>query len=556
MKELGQIYISSDTPEKLDYEYLSGGINTLSNKVGELSTNVKTISSDVEDIEDEVDGLIDDVEEISGDVDDLKDSVEELITKTDTISSDVDCIKEDYLSLSAGGTVESDVTIKGKAIINGNFVHSNEESNVVVIEGTENVFVNSDSISGVTYVGTKGWCILDIDLSDSTVKLSGDASELADYGGQKVSLRVGSFSYNGQMTVNPDEISFDDENTIVKLDVLSAILHGRNKYFKNTDENAEKFEEMNSDENYISLFGLNSNLFYLPEHPSLGNQNSQYRGQFTNGVGTKAIESFTHTEGRGTLADGSFSHAEGDGTRAFGLASHAEGISCTVLGNAAHAEGYYCSASGNHSFAKGLSSHANGHCSFAFGQSIIADGEDSAALGVLSKTVDDCSFVWNPGEFENGVRKDYFSKGWGSFAINPVGRENGFWIGDTTLGNLIRGEVDSVKDVISARVGFSAGGGRVTGQSSMSLGSQSFAKGAGSIAVGKATTSDSYTAAIGQDVSAAAWATFAHGNNTIAKGAGAFASGNNVKVLGTYSFGQGQSVFVDSKLENGTINLT
>jgi hypothetical protein len=85
--------------------------------------------------------------------------------------------------------------------------------------------------------------------------------------------------------------------------------------------------------------------------------------------------------------------------------------------------------------------------------------------------------------------------------VNPANGTNGFYIGDKTLGSYLN-ELRPT-NVISAAKGFSAGGGKVIGQSAMSLGGNSSASGSGSIAVGKATASNSFAAAFGTDVSAA-----------------------------------------------------
>lgn len=121
-------------------------------------------------------------------------------------------------------------------------------------------------------------------------------------------------------------------------------------------------------------------------------------------------DAFAH--GWGCIAQGSQSHAEGIGSVAYGRYSHAEG-QYTFAGYDAHAEGNYTWA-GSHW------SHSNG-------------------VNAIAK--DSRSYVWNgatnanPSEFPN--EETYYSNGAGTFNINPVGGAKGFFIGLSSLEELL-----------------------------------------------------------------------------------------------------------------------
>lgn len=130
----------------------------------------------------------------------------------------------------ANGTEISDAVNLGQLLnkvetrnlhVSGNLIQS-EDDCLVVSEKNENAFIHVDGDSGTSYIGTRGWCILSIALSDSFVKLSGDATELTSYEGQKTTIRVGQFSYNGIFTVSSSIELDGGGNTIVPLIGLSS----------------------------------------------------------------------------------------------------------------------------------------------------------------------------------------------------------------------------------------------------------------------------------------------------------------------------------------------
>ena len=121
-------------------------------------------------------------------------------------------------------------------------------------------------------------------------------------------------------------------------------------------------------------------------------------------------DAFAH--GSGCVAQGSQSHAEGRGSVAYGRYSHAEG-SYTMASYSSHAEGQYTWAGRNWTHSDGINAVA----------------KDSRA------------YVWN-GESDSTVNafpdeNTYYSNGVGTFNINPKGGIRGFFIGLSSLEDLM-----------------------------------------------------------------------------------------------------------------------
>lgn len=95
--------------------------------------------------------------------------------------------------------------------------------------------------------------------------------------------------------------------------------------------------------------------------------------------------------------------------------------------------GQQCIADGIDAFASGFSALAYGNYSFARGNYVRAYGYGGISLGCKAwlNTPDYWAFTWN-GDI-NIPEGYYYSKGVGSFAVNPVDGVSGFWIGETNL---------------------------------------------------------------------------------------------------------------------------
>lgn len=155
----------------------------------------------------------------------------------------------------------------------------------------------------------------------------------------------------------------------------------------------------------------------------------------------------SHAEGMSTVASGYNAHSEGDITQAIGDYAHAEGNSTRAVGEAAHAEGTGALASGKFSHAEGVNTCAIGNNSHAEGGRTAALGMASHADGVLAATAEwyaenthsysnahMYAYAWS-GIATNGF---YYSHGQGTFNVNPEGGASGFYIGETSLVDLIQ----------------------------------------------------------------------------------------------------------------------
>lgn len=432
--------------------------------------------------------------------------------------------------------------------------------------------------------------------------------------GEKASIYIGPFSYNGYFT--PGEI-YESEGR------FSFSLNGwdESRFFTPF---IETWRGISSEESLVGLFERGENLFYFPNRPDVGNQDSMYMGQSARGTAVKVVESYSLAEGRRTVASGRYSHSEGSDSKAYGLASHVEGYGSESYGNYAHAEGYFTSAEhdsthaegqqtraigqwshagglfsesrGGKSFAHGMNAVASGTAAAAIGQDVSALGDRSVALGLGSSasgydnfavghsaaasgnysmaegayisakhgysrvegisaaTTASRQFVWNPG----GNAGFYSPKNLtGTFNVNPSGGISGFYVGNKSLSEHIKSESQAetsgkmnVQDPGCTKEGNSTA---ALGLTAYSSGNQSFANGSRVSAIGGKTL------AFGEDI-------FVNQPRSVAIGyhLSSIGNGESTMVLGRYAIsdkprqlvwnGMVSTKFVPSG-GNGTINV-
>jgi uncharacterized protein YjbJ (UPF0337 family) len=138
-------------------------------------------------------------------------------------------------------------------------------------------------------------------------------------------------------------------------------------------------------------------------------------------VGTEKIGENSHVEGWGNTTYADESHAEGASNKAIGRYAHVEGY-LTEAGYAAHAQNYRALAWGNNS-------HAEGNVT-------LAKGEASHVAGWCAEATHDRSWVWS-GQYKNPPIYNYYSKGNGTFCINPETGISGFYIGPSSLNSYL-----------------------------------------------------------------------------------------------------------------------
>lgn len=149
--------------------------------------------------------------------------------------------------------------------------------------------------------------------------------------------------------------------------------------------------------------GFDANTMWILGHPELGNLSAYATGAHAEGYNTIAGRQYSHAEGRETITQGKYAHSEGWDT---------------IAAWCAHSEGAHTSAFGLYSHAQGTRTQARGVGSFA--------------AGVSALTYGDNSFIWNGNPSEYYVRDMK-----GSFNVNPRFGQYGFYIGDTSIGDMI-----------------------------------------------------------------------------------------------------------------------
>jgi len=213
------------------------------------------------------------------------------------------------------------------------------------------------------------------------------------------------------------------------------------------------------------------------------------------GIGTVASGTYSHAEGEKTVASGKRAHSEGASSVARGNYSHVEGLTTAAMpmymlypdwkagttyavssrvarsevayicktahtagsswnasyweqiagqfnASHAHAEGERTIAAGDKSHAEGYFSAAIGQYSYAGGyRAVTAESGNmsySTSGGFTSSVVNPhrAAFAWQ-GQSGSSTRDWYHSHGDGTFNINPIGGLAGFYIGDTSLNDIL-----------------------------------------------------------------------------------------------------------------------
>ena len=169
------------------------------------------------------------------------------------------------------------------------------------------------------------------------------------------------------------------------------------------------------------------------------------------GAYTKASGNSSHAEGYGAITQNRASHAEGYQTSAIAQAAHAEGVQSEANGSGAHAEGGAVlngiaykggTAKGAGSHAEGYKTWAEGNWSYAGGEQTSAVGRCTFAIGDHAQALSDDMFVWN------GVQNSTYiptnnNASKGNFCINPKNGIAGFYIGLSSLGQILRNSCNS-----------------------------------------------------------------------------------------------------------------
>lgn len=226
-----------------------------------------------------------------------------------------------------------------------------------------------------TFAGIYGWYYKYVDLTTGTFYLTTeqpDVRKISDMGPEpevdpdfESGFEVG------------DVISYVNKN---KRDLYAAVVsvEGNKVVVGQLDDAEYELEEEHPNHDDWGIF--------VPEKPTIGDI---WFGEasFAEGLDTKAINAYTHTEGRGTLAYGQYGHAEGKKTRA-AYASHAEGADTKADGQYSHAEGgvFKDTTTGisTATTASGSKSHAEGEGSLASGQAAHSEGRLTKATADIS----------------------------------------------------------------------------------------------------------------------------------------------------------------------------
>lgn len=186
-------------------------------------------------------------------------------------------------------------------------------------------------------------------------------------------------------------------------------------------------------------FAANSGTAYAKRSTAFGNGTAYSSYALAEGGGTSAFGYASHAEGCQTQTGspaiieiasnlnkidggGGHSHAEGWRTKTFGRYSHAEGCATVTDSRYSHAEGLATSA-------LGLASHVGG-------------------FKAASRPEDKCAYVWSGVSADSerlsieintdgfsypNETQPYYSKGPGTFNVNPVGGLSGFYVGGQNL---------------------------------------------------------------------------------------------------------------------------
>lgn len=161
------------------------------------------------------------------------------------------------------------------------------------------------------------------------------------------------------------------------------------------------------------------------------------KGSHAEGYMTQAIDQYSHAEGVRSIASCDSSHAEGYFCIASGVHSHAEGNN-TIAGSVqSHAEGKSTRANGACSHAEGELTQANGTNSHSEGKSTIVNGHVSHAGGYQTQVDSNFTYAWSCGG-------EYVVNRANTFNINPEKKSSGFYIGETSLKQMLDNMIDKI----------------------------------------------------------------------------------------------------------------
>ena len=375
-----------------------------------------------------------------------------------------------------------------------------------------------------TFSGIYGWYYKYVDLTTGTFYLTTEQPDV-----RKIS----------DMGPEP-EVDTSFESGFAVGDVISYVnKNKRDLYATITEVNGNKIVvgQLNDAEYVLVEEHPNHDdwSIFVPEKPTIGDI---WFGEasFAEGLETKAINAYTHTEGKGTLAYGQYGHAEGKKTRA-AYASHAEGAETKADGQYSHAEGYLSKTEGSFSHAEGQETQALGKYAHAEGINTTASGEGSHSEGKDTVSSGNRSHAEGSSCLANAVNAH--AEGYGSKA----NYESSHAEGHETIANSKFSHSEGYKTI--AGDGTESGGwcshaeGNTTtssGQNSHSEGTYTIAKGIASHAEGAGTRNVQL---------------IAEGNYSHAEGSFAYAKGNS-----SHSEGKGTKALNEAEHAEGTYNVS
>lgn len=276
-------------------------------------------------------------------------------------------------------------------------------SSTLVVGQRNNVIGDHSAIFGADCkTGCYAIDIISANLSDCTITLSGDISNLQHGSIDDILDQYVSYSFAACYTQQSKVVSIDAQNNALSVDALAS--------FAAHERFTLRDGELQQDPNGNIISGTTM-IIWCPARPETGEYiHGPY--QIAEGYGCVAATTGSHAEGRDTIAASFYSHAEGRATMA-GYAAHAEGWQTSALGDESHASGF-----------KAVAKH-------------------------------NCSYVWNTSTTNN-----YYSHGNGTFNIFPAQNdirnmndaklhpEKYVWLAEQSLENVIARVSNGSADVI------------------------------------------------------------------------------------------------------------
>jgi hypothetical protein len=419
---------------------------------------------------------------------------------------------------------------------------------------TEAIADDSFTHGAFTKAGSKGFTIVNVDISDKAFDIYTDDQEWNDDSQYWVlpGLEVGDTYSMTLLNENYELVNFENVGKVVSMNGYYQSNTVR-VYVDTMPDNMfvpviEDTAEIYYAPHYFIVFedasysyravDLGTNTFRIPAKPSVGTRTmgvgavatgyktearsigSVAHGFETKAIGrnshatgedTKAIGVDSHAEGYASIASGNYAHAEGRDTTAEGTYSHAEGISATASGYASHAEGDYTTASDAASHAEGQGTTASGPSSHAEGRDTIASGHSSHAEGQETTAE-------QPGAHAEGT-------------MTHATATSSHSEGHSTIASGLNSHAEGTQTVASGSNSHAEGGSNTEAK-----GESSHAEGRGTQAVGLASHSEGWETIAGGDHShAEGESAQAIGENSHAEGHGTIARSDNQHVQGTYN---------------------